>query len=330
MGEARFWATEGQRVHCQLCPRECRLPQGATGACRARVNVGGTLESRNYGRVTSIAFDPLEKKPLYHFHPGRGILSLGTFGCNLSCRFCQNYAISQMEAPSQELSPRQIVAIARDQGEQCAGVAFTYSEPSVWYEFVLDTAGLVQESGMATVLVSNGYLMPQPLEHLIPFIDAANIDIKAFNSAFYRDVCGGGLDPVLRTVERMNGRVHVELTTLLIPGLNDDPGEIERLVEWVASLDRRIPLHFSRYFPTYRMELPPTPVETLERAYDIARERLDYVYLGNLESTRGQDTFCPGCGARLIQRRRRQVRFESILNGQCTGCGRPADIIGDP
>lgn len=327
MHEASFWRPEGDRIRCTLCPKGCLLGPGQTGGCRARQNREGRLESLNYGEVTSVALDPIEKKPLYHFYPGRDILSLGTFGCNFSCRFCQNYSISQERARSRTISPEQAVSLARQQPEGTIGLAYTYSEPSVWYEFVRDAARQAHSAGLKNVLVSNGYVSPEPLQELIPFIDAANIDVKAFSDAFYREVCGGSLKPVLQTVEALKKSVHVEITTLVVPGLNDSEDEIRELVAWVSGLGRETPLHLSRYFPTYQMTTPPTPVETLIRARDIARESLHYVYLGNAATNEGHDTACPGCGGVLVSRDNWEVRFELLDQGKCGQCGRPADII---
>lgn len=317
-------------MRCRLCPRQCALAPGATGACRARVNRGGVLESVNFGAVTSLALDPIEKKPLYHFHPGRTVLSLGTYGCNLACRFCQNYEISQMQSEAGSIEPEEIVRAALERGEDCIGLAYTYSEPAVWYEFVLETARQAHAAGLANVLVSNGYIMPEPLAGLLPYLDAANIDVKAFTEEFYRNMCGGSLEPVLKTVEALAGRIHLELTTLLIPGLNDGEDEIGRLVDWVSGLPGEVPLHFTRYFPSYRMSLPPTPVETMKTAYRLATAKLHYVYLGNIEADVGHDTVCPQCGSVLVHRRYREVRFRDLLNGRCATCGRPADIAGGP
>lgn len=330
MHEASFWQPEGDRVRCTLCPAGCLLGPGQTGRCRARQNREGRLESLNYGEVTSVALDPIEKKPLYHFYPGRDVLSLGTFGCNFSCRFCQNYSISQERARSRTISPEQAVSLTMRQPEGTIGLAYTYSEPTVWYEFVLDTARQAHGAGLKNVLVSNGYVSPGPIQELIPFIDAANIDVKSFDDAFYREVCGGSLKPVLQTVETLKKSMHVEITTLVIPGLNDSDDEIRELAAWVAGLGRETPLHLSRYFPTYRMATPPTPVETLIRARDIARESLHYVYVGNTATDEGHDTACPGCGGILVSRNNWEVRFELLDQGKCRQCGRPADIIGGP
>lgn len=330
MPKAMFWERRGERVKCNLCPRACVIPPGGRGVCHGRANREGELESLNFGAVTSMALDPIEKKPLYHFHPGREVLSLGTFGCNLTCRFCQNHSISQVEAQFSRVEPEEAVQAALEQGKGCIGLAFTYSEPTVWYEFILETARLAHRNGLSNVLVSNGYIMTEPLEELLPHLDAANIDIKAFSEEFYRNVCGGTLQPVLNTVKTLAGRIHLELTTLIIPGLNDGEDEISRLVDWVSDLPEETPLHFSRYFPSYRMTIPPTPRETLIGAHRIAATKLHYVYLGNIDAGVGNDTLCPKCGSVLIHRHHWEIRIGELEDGKCTNCGRPADIVGAP
>ncbi|NTV89280.1 MAG: AmmeMemoRadiSam system radical SAM enzyme [Clostridiales bacterium] len=278
---------EDQSVTCLLCPNKCLIKPEMKGICKARRNVAGDLYSLNYAKVTSVALDPIEKKPLNMFHPGSFILSAGTFGCNLKCPFCQNWSISQQdgeEAGARELKPEELVKMAvRSRDEGNIGVAFTYNEPTVWFEFVLETAKLVRMAGMKNVLVTNGYISQEPLKQLLPFIDAMNIDVKGFTESYYRDVCHGSLEDVKRTVEVAAGSCHVEITTLLIPGLNDEESEIERLSGWISSISPFIPLHLSRYFPNYKMkDRPPTPRDTLLHARETAMKHLAKVFLGNI------------------------------------------------
>lgn len=321
--EARHYERlAGGAVRCLLCPRECRLKEGATGVCRTRRNLGGKLFYLHYGACSSIALDPVEKKPLYHFHPGKTVLSLGSLGCNLQCAFCQNWEIAQSETPTVPLTPDGVAELARERADEgCLGVAYTYNEPLVGLEFVLDAARAVAAAGMKNVLVTNGVINPEPLAELLPHVDALNIDVKGFSEEFYRELCGGSLAPVLQTVEAAASRAHVELTNLLIPGRNDGPKEVQALVDWVADrLGPDVPLHFSRYFPQYKLDLPPTPLETLAEAADLARRRLRYVYLGNVPELGGSDTRCPECGAVVI--RRRGYRIQSELAGRrCPTCG---------
>jgi pyruvate formate lyase activating enzyme len=315
-------------VNCELCPHRCRISEGKAGICRYRRNEGGRLVAGNYGRVSSSGYDPIEKKPLYHFRPGSTIFSVGTVGCNLGCGFCQNWQISQADAETTYLSPAAAAQLAGARprgGRQSIGIAFTYSEPVVWWEYVFDTAKAVRAMGLSNVLVTNGFIEPAPLRELLPVIDAMNIDVKSFSDGFYREVCRGKLEPVLRTVEAAHAAgVHVEVTTLLVPGLNDNEAELEALARWLGAIDRGIPLHFSRYFPNYRMTSPPpTPLATMEAAHAVARRHLDFVYLGNVMTDAGADTVCPTCGSVVIRRDGYRA-FPAGLEGTgCARCGRP-------
>lgn len=279
-----FDKTENSKVHCYLCPHNCVIKPGGLGACRARQNIDGELYSLNYGKVTSMGLDPIEKKPLYRFRPKSIILSAGTFGCNLKCSFCQNWSIAHKEARWVEVSPEQLVDKALEAaGEGNVGIAYTYNEPSIWYEYVYDTARLARTNGLVNVLVTNGFISRKPLEDLLPFIDAMNIDVKAYTEKFYQDICKATLENVRETVEMAAPRCHVEVTTLVIPDLNDGPEEIEEMARWIASVSPEIPLHLSRFFPNYQMtDRPPTPVETLKAAQERAMKHLKYVYLGNV------------------------------------------------
>ena len=324
MKEAAYYEKlDSSSVRCMLCPHRCSLKPGMTGVCRARRNIDGRLFSLNYGYAASVALDPIEKKPLYHFHPGSLILSAGTFGCNFKCSWCQNWSIAHGEDDAHvgdralgrenelvpdsrddrtgsddeqaytwnhrdvmlfELTPESLARLAEQYASRGnIGVAYTYNEPTIWYEFVLDAAKLIREKGLVNVLVTNGFINEEPLEELLPYIDAMNIDVKAFTGNFYTRYCMGGPDHVMRTVERAAQRCHVEVTTLVIPGLNDSPEEIGELSRWLSSIDRDIVLHLSRFFPNYKMlNMPPTPLNTLEAAKKSALEHLRHVYLGNV------------------------------------------------
>ena len=317
---------------CRLCPKLCSIREGKYGFCGVRQNRGGTLFATNYGKVSSCALDPIEKKPLYHFYPGSCILSFGSAGCNLRCGFCQNWSIAQGDPPTREVSPAEAVELARlqrERGYPNTGIAYTYNEPLMWYEYVLDTAVLAWEAGLKNVLVTNGYINETPLLELLPDIDAMNIDVKGFTDKYYRESCKGSLEPVLRTVEIARTRCHVELTTLLVTGLNDSEEEISRLVEWVASLDPEIPLHFSRYFPNYNVDLPATPLETLQKAREIALSRLAYVYIGNAPQLDAGDTICPRCGETLIVRMGYTTRAAGLERKKCRACGREIRLAGE-
>ena len=285
--DSRTAKTEGadERIVCSLCPHHCRLADGETGFCRARANEGGVIRCKNYGRLTSVALDPIEKKPLYHFHPGSFILSVGSFGCNLRCPFCQNYAISMADGQSetQDVTPAELAALAHDLSRRPhgnIGVAFTYNEPLLSYEFIMDTAPLLHERGLSVVLVTNGMIAPAPLEALLPHIDAMNIDLKGWQPDFYRRL-GGDLAAVKHTIARAVKSCHVEVTTLIIPGQNDSAGDMEEESRWLASLSPDLPLHISRYFPRWHENTPATPIETIERLAAIARKHLRFVHKGN-------------------------------------------------
>lgn len=271
-------------LKCDICFHHCELDEGRTGLCRARANRGGQIVPLNYGRLTSLALDPIEKKPLRRFHPGGLALSLGSFGCNLRCPFCQNAEISMAgaEFPARDYSPEALVQLAlalRPRGN--LGLAYTYNEPLVGYEFVRDCAALVREAGMFNVLVTNGTIEEAPWRALLPLIDAVNIDLKGFTEAWYRRL-GGDLETVKRSIALAAEACHLEVTTLVVPGCNDGEDELRALSGWLASLSPDIPLHISRFFPRHRMnDLRPTPVDTVYRLAAVARERLRYVYTGN-------------------------------------------------
>lgn len=326
--EALYYETEKDgTIRCQLCPRGCVIGEGKVGACQGRKNEGGKLYAVNYGRTVSVAVDPVEKKPLYHFYPGRPILSIAPNGCNFACFYCQNWEISQCQVPTRELAPDQVVEATRR--AQAVGVAFTYTEPLIWYEYLLDTGALLHEAGFVNVLVTNGYINEEPLRRLLPLVDALNIDIKSIDDAFYRTHCKAHVGPVLRTARMAKeSGCHVEVTNLIIPTLNDDDETIEGLIQWVAELGVDTPLHFSRYFPHYHCDLPPTPTETMKRVYERARRHLPYVYVGNISIPEASDTHCPQCGSLLISRLGYSTRIDRLKDGRCQECGRPSDIVG--
>ncbi len=278
---------EGDRVECLLCPHRCRIANGQAGRCRSRRNVEGTLVSEVYGRPCALAIDPVEKKPLYHFHPGTECLSIACTGCNFRCLNCQNHDISQTkpeEVEHYELSPEQVVELCLE--KRCPGIAYTYTEPLTYIEYVADTARLAHRHGLWNILVTAGYVCREPLADLLPLIDAANIDLKSFSDTIYRQVSGGKLSVVLGTILAMrDAGVWIELTNLLIPGVNDDMDMIRRMCRWLSANQLGgAPLHFSRFFPRYRMShLSPTPINTMREAQRIAREEgISHVYLGNV------------------------------------------------
>ncbi|NTW04811.1 MAG: AmmeMemoRadiSam system radical SAM enzyme [Peptococcaceae bacterium] len=318
-------------VSCKLCPRHCIIEPGNCGFCRVRENKQGVLYATNYGECSAYGLDPIEKKPLYHFHPGAEIMSLGTRGCNLHCGFCQNWQIAHGDPKTVYLSPEKAVELAlsgnSNEGQNCIGLAYTYSEPFVWYEYVYDTALIARETGLKNVMVTNGYVNQEPLRKILPYLDAMNIDLKGFTDKYYSKVCLGQLMPVIQTVEAAAGQCHVEITTLLVPGLNDSPREIEELSKWLAGLDKNIPLHFSRYFPSYKFDLLPTPVETIENAVNIAKAHLNYVYAGNAPELGLSNTYCPDCSGLLINRNGYGVELSGLKEDCCIYCGYKIKII---
>lgn len=275
---------EGGICRCRLCPRRCRILPSQRGWCRTRWNDHGTLKALTYGLVTSAALDPIEKKPLAYFHPGAVILSLGSWGCNMNCAFCQNFEISQKEPESRKVSPDDLLRLARAlTAEGNIGVAWTYNEPALSFEFIHDTAPLIKEAGLVNVMVSNGFISKEALEVLLPLIDAWNIDLKGWHPDFYKTICGAARNPVLETIQRAHEVSHVELTNLVIPKENDDPQCFEDMARWIASLSPAIPLHITRFFPRWRMmNRPPTPVSTLVSLGEIARKYLNHVKIGNV------------------------------------------------
>lgn len=327
--------SQATRVQCQLCPKFCAIAPGKTGACSARINYDGRLYARFYGRPASVAIDPVEKKPLYHFLPGTSILSLGTKGCNLSCKFCQNWTLSTPlpvgEEVSTILTPKQIVDVAKAKG--CQSVAFTYNEPTIWAEFVVDAARLCRKENIKTVAVTNGMIVGKARETFYDAIDAANVDLKSFSPDFYRELTGGDLNVVKETLEFIAKKTNVwlETTTLLIPTCNDSDDEIRTLSRWlVESLGARVPLHFSAFFPTYKLtSLPRTPASTLHRAAEIAKEEgVEFVYLGNVDDKAGRTTVCPNCRRALIERTASYktsitsfLEIDASRHATCKNCG---------
>jgi len=325
--EASYYENlENSSVRCVLCPNNCIIANGKMGICRVRTNRNGKLYADAYGEVVALAIDPIEKKPLYHFYPSKSILSTGPNGCNFKCGFCQNSDISQGVVPTRHVSPEDLVKLASQDGS--IGVAYTYTEPFIWFEYIRDTGRIVHEKGMVNVMVTNGYVNEEPLDELLPLIDAMNVDIKSMKPEFYSKICGGKLENVLRTVERAVDSCHIELTNLIIPGYNDTDEDFTKLVDWVYSIKPTIPLHFSRYFPQYRFTAPQTPIETLLRAFNIAKSKLSYVYVGNASIEGTSDTLCPKCGNTLVKRSYYSVSITGIHEGVCSSCESPVDFVG--
>jgi pyruvate formate lyase activating enzyme len=327
MKEAQWWQTEKDgRILCTLCPRFCRLAEGQAGFCYIRKNIGGKLYSLGYGTSTGFAIDPIEKKPLNHFLPGTSVLSFGTAGCNLGCRFCQNWSISKAtldKARSLEVTPQQVVDLARQYS--APSIAFTYNDPVIWGEFVIDISRLAREQGLKTVMVTAGYITPESRPDVYRYIDAANVDLKAFTERFYHKITFSHLDPVLNTLKWLKNETDIwfEITNLMIPGENDDPDETRRLCDWVlTNLGDAVPLHFTAFHPDFKMlDKPGTPAATLKRARKIALSTgIKYCYVGNVFDDEGQTTHCAACGTALIRRSWHDI-LEYNLDGDCCPCG---------
>ncbi len=317
------WYTkeENAAVKCGLCPHACSLSEAAVGICGARININGTLLAATYGQISSAAVDPIEKKPLYHFFPGSEIFSIGGTGCNLKCQFCQNSSIAHGHPATKELPPSKLIAAMPSFDEGNIGVAFTYNEPVIWYEYIRDCAPLVRESGGRVVLITNGYISPEPFAEIAPMIDAMNIDLKAFDDLFYRRYCGGYLRHAMSTIEKaVEAGIHLEITLLLIEGVNDTYESIDAQAKWIASISRDIPFHISRYRPAYKFDLPTTSIDVMKEAWEIATTHLRFVYLGNVISHRHNATVCPSCGGTVIIRSGWDIDRTGLDGTQCAHC----------
>lgn len=323
---AMFWEKIGDgRVQCRLCPRECRVPDGGRGHCGVRENRGGEYFTLVYGRVVADHNDPIEKKPLFHYRPGTMVYSIATAGCNIHCKFCQNWQISQFkpeELPAEYLPPEKVVERAKSVGSP--SIAFTYSEPTIFYEFIHDTAKLAFEQGLRCVVISNGFTSPEAVRKLSPYLGAYKVDLKAFNDDFYREYCQARLDPVLTTIRTLHDLGQwVELVNLVLPTANDAEKDVRGLARWVVeNVGPMTPVHFTRFHPMYKMlNLPPTPVKTLVRCHEIAREEgLKYPYVGNVAGLEQENTFCHNCGQLLIRRTGLWAVDSVVENGRCPRC----------
>ncbi|MEI6613592.1 MAG: AmmeMemoRadiSam system radical SAM enzyme [Chrysiogenales bacterium] len=319
------------QVICRLCAHQCHLNDGAVGICRVRKNIAGTLYSLNSDRVVAMHMDPVEKKPLYHFLPGSSTFSVAAMGCNFSCRFCQNYSISMVNEErgivGETISPEQLIKNALK--NRAHSIAYTYTEPTIFFELMLETARLAQQAGIKNVMVSNGYISSQALSRLRPFLDAANIDLKAFNDDFYNKYCSARLQPVLETISAMKTMgIWLEITTLLIPGLNDNDEEIKRLISFLLQVDDSMPWHIARFFPQYKLQhIPLTAQGSIHKFLRLgAAMGLKYLYGGNLTVAAWHDTHCPRCKKKLIQRLGYQTEIVALQFGKCQFCDQ--DIPG--
>jgi len=323
------WQTpiEGGRVKCNLCPRYCKIPEGKSGFCYIRKNYDGQIYNIAYGRPTGFAIDPIEKKPLFHFLPGTGVLSFGTAGCNLGCKFCQNWHISKVkidDANSLEASPEDVIALAKK--NDCPSIAFTYNDPTIWAEYAMDISKLAREEGIKSVWVTAGYITPEARVDAYVDVDAANVDLKAFSQEFYGKITLSKLEPVLDTLKWLKNETDIwfEITNLIIPTLNDSSDEFRKMVDWILlNLGDEIPLHFTAFHPDFKlMDLPRTDPNILNEARGIALNAgLKYCYVGNVSDIKGSTTYCPECRAELIKRDWHRVLQLNIVNGACPECG---------
>ncbi len=324
--ESRFYHPDGaETIRCELCPHRCVIAPGTTGFCGVRKNYGGELQLPYYGAVSALAVDPIEKKPLYHFYPGSDILSVGFLGCNLRCPYCQNFRISHgTTAQSRTMSPSALVSAALDCGS--FGIAYTYNEPTIHIEYLLEVATAARKNGIKNVLVTAGNLNTEPARELLALMDAVNLDLKSFDNEYYRRTLRADLSAVLEFARLTAERCHLEVTTLLVPGATDTEEEVHRIAQFVSDIDRSIPLHLSAYHPTPGYQTPPTPASTVHARAATARRYLYYVYTGNLGER--AETCCPGCGAILIRRMGLGARVLGLTpEGSCAGCGRRAEIV---
>jgi len=331
--EALFYKKlDKKTVQCQLCPRRCVIPDGKRGYCAVRENRDGTLYTLVYAKPVAIHIDPIEKKPLFHFLPSTTAFSIATAGCNLKCKFCQNWEISQVKPEEVQyfyIEPKDLIKKVKESGSPT--IAYTYTEPTIFYEYMLETAKLAKEAGIKNVMHSSGYINEEPLRRLAKYLDAANIDLKGFSEDYYSKITDATLEPVLKSLKILREEgVHIEITNLILPGYNDDPDTIRKMCLWIKeNLGSDTPLHFSRFFPMYQLtSLSPTPVETLEKARRIALESgLKYVYIGNVGGHPAENTYCPRCKKLLIERRGYFVLQDNIENGKCKFCGEKIEGI---
>lgn len=316
---------KNNQVICKLCPHECQLEDGEEGFCKSRINKSGELISKSYEKISCLANDPIEKKPLFHYKPGENIISIGSFGCNFHCEFCQNYKIAQMMPEVETYSVESLVSKIINERDSI-GIAFTYNEPTVNFEYVYDVCRELKQrdESKKIIFITNGYMNLEPLNTLIPFVDAMNIDLKSFSDDFYRKICGGSLNPVLKFIEAAHKKTHIEITTLLVPELNDSKEDIEKIAKFINSLNPSIPLHLSRYFPNYKMNIQPTEINSLLEGRKIAQKYLEYVYIGNVHCM-DMSTYCPECKELLVDRMGYNIEV-IIQSKKCPKCNKEINI----
>lgn len=333
--EAILYDQIGKSLNCKVCERRCLISNGKRGFCDMRESIDGKLYTLNYAAASSVAIDPIEKKPLFHFYPGSTVLSLGSIGCNFRCKHCQNWNISQAELEDislREILPEDAVKLAKEY--KCKSIAWTYNEPTMWLEYTIDSAKLAKKEGLKTVYVTNGYMTEESLGMIGPYLDAANVDLKGMSEQFYKELCDAKMQPVLDNIKRIyDKKIHLEITNLMIPGYNDSEKNIKALVNFmVEEIGVEVPLHFTRFFPYYKLKnIPPTAVADLEKAHKIAKDAgMKYVYIGNVPSGTGENTYCHSCGEILVERNGYQILENDIQKEKkCPSCGAGIDIVTD-
>lgn len=325
MKEASFYEKKNGKVRCLLCPHYCVIDEGQRGLCGVREHRDGTLFATTYCMVAAVAVDPVEKKPLYHFYPGMDILSVGATGCNFNCPFCQNWHLVEGSASLKKIEMEELVRLAET--SRSVGISYTYNEPLIQWEFVYDCARLFHKKNLKNIIVTNGYVNVEPLMELLPYLDGMNVDLKFFRDEKYRKVSRGSLEPVKRTIEIAANNCHVEVTTLLVTGLNDGEEEVRDIVDFLYSVNPEIPFHISRYFPSYRYTAPPTEPKVLMNAYETAKTKLHHVYLGNIQVPGAADTTCPKCGIRLVKRSGHTTEIHALEGRICGNCGKEQNFV---
>ena len=311
-----FEKIDDSTIKCKLCPHKCLIKEGHSGRCKVRDVRDGVLYAANYGEISALAVDPIEKKPLFHYKPESKILSLGSYGCNFTCGFCQNYTIAQYKPQTEYIGVEDLIKKAKQLKNQGSiGLAFTYNEPLMFYEYVLEVAKRCREEDLDMVVVSNGFINKEPLEKLLPYVDAMNIDLKSFSDDFYKKECSGKLESVLSTIELANKYCHVEVTTLLINGHNDTEEEVRSIAGFIAKVNKNIPLHLSRYYPNYKFKEDPTDIEKMKNLRDVAKEYLDYVYIGNVLEV-DNNTYCPNCDEVIVER----TVYDAVDKNKASSC----------
>ena len=320
MVEVAFQSRAGDKIRCDTCPIYCTLEEGEIGTCSGRQVINGKFIATNYAQISSLRVEPIEKKPLYHFYPGSEIVSIGPNGCNLSCSWCQNWPITQNLSPTRVIMPSEMADIV--DSLDGIGIAYTFAEPLIWYEYVRDVGRIMHERGLLNVFITNGYVNTEPLRELLKIADAFNVDLKSSEDSCYRDHCGGRIEDVHRTIRHIHDSgKHIEISHILVSSVSTELKKVEQLVDWIALVDTQIPLHLTRYIPANHYNEPPTDMNFIDKAYDIAKSKLQSVYLNGMSYVDGQDSICPSCGEVLVKRGEHSTELLGLNGNNCQTCG---------